>query len=83
MAANRIAELRGQHNLSLRKLSLALDPTGDLGPTERSIWRWETGEGGVPDKHKFALAELFGVSVAYLMGWDDQPTRPDEQKAAA
>jgi transcriptional regulator with XRE-family HTH domain len=41
-----------------------------LGVTSRTVHRWETG-GSIPDRHKFALADMFGVSVPYLLAWDD------------
>jgi len=58
-----------------------------LNVTERTIYRWEQGETGIPDKHKLALAQLFGgVSVPYLMGWADGEPNGDggdgERKAA-
>lgn len=36
-----------------------------------TVWRWETGKSTIPDDKKFLLAELFGVSVTWLMGWED------------
>jgi len=78
---NRIAYFRNAAGLSLRQLSLRLDQTGE-GPTESTISRWERGAGGVPDTWKLALAELFGVSVTYLMGWEGQDNGNGERAAA-
>lgn len=78
---NRIAWFRNTEDLSLRELSLKLEPSG-MGPHERTINRWERMEGGVPDKWKFALAEVFGCSVPVLMGWEDLPDDDIESAAA-
>lgn len=53
-----------------------------LGVGEATIARWERGGAQVPDEKKLALAELFGgVSVAYLMGWENEPPKPSKQAA--
>jgi DNA-binding transcriptional regulator YiaG len=62
---NRIAELRRASKLSARQVGLHLDTT------ERTIYRWERGEGGIPDDQKLALADFFGVTVGWLMGWEN------------
>jgi DNA-binding transcriptional regulator YiaG len=63
---NRIASLRAASGLSRP------DVAARLGlKSERTVYRWEIGESGVPDASKLALAELFGVSVAWVMGWED------------
>ncbi|HWF25205.1 MAG TPA: helix-turn-helix transcriptional regulator [Solirubrobacteraceae bacterium] len=36
-----------------------------------TIHRWETGASPVPDWVKLELAEFYGVSPAYLMGWPE------------
>lgn len=76
---NRIRWFRESEDLSLRALSVRIDPSGN-GPDTRTINRWETGENGVPDYRKRDLARVFGVSIAFLMGWDDQPQRPHERE---
>ncbi len=40
--------------------------------SERTVYRWEAGEVAIPDQKKLDLADLFGVSVIWLMGWEDQ-----------
>lgn len=42
-----------------------------LGVSTVSVSRYERGLIGIPDRHKLALAEMFGVHVVYLMGWED------------
>ena len=40
-----------------------------IGAAPALIRRYERGELACPAAHRTALAELFGVSVPYLMGW--------------
>jgi transcriptional regulator with XRE-family HTH domain len=61
---NRIAQLRGASGLSRQ------DVATRLGVSERTVYRWETGESSVPDVTKLELAGMFGVSVAWLLGWE-------------
>lgn len=62
---NRIAQLREASGL------LRVDVAAKLRVGEVTVVRWENGTSGVPDRHKLALAEMFGVSVIWLMGWED------------
>lgn len=62
---NRLRELRG-----LRQLRLA-DLAEELGVSIRTVNRWERAERPIPDAQKVRLAEIFGVSVSWLMCWDD------------
>lgn len=41
---------------------------------QSTLYRWRTGASPIPDTAKVVLAQYFGVTVAYLMGWDDEPT---------
>ena len=63
---NRIAQLRAASGLTRPDLAAKLGLEA-----ERTITRWETGETGIPDHRKFQLAEMFGVSVAWMMGWEN------------
>lgn len=65
MPANRLREIRESVGLSARDLA------DRLGVHESTISRWETLKVCIPDERKQELAELFGTSVAYLMGWDE------------
>ena len=67
MPKNRIAMLR--QIAGLRPADIA----SRLGVTETTARRWESGKGEIPDGRKLALAELFEVSVPFLMGWPDVP----------
>jgi len=61
--SNRIAELRREQSLTQAGLAerLGIDPA--------TVSRWERGLTTIPDWRKVELAEMFGVSVPWLMGW--------------
>lgn len=64
--SNRLRELRRDRDLKLYDISVVVrvDPA--------TVHKWETGKvTTIPDDAKFAMAEMFGVSVSYLMGWDE------------
>jgi transcriptional regulator with XRE-family HTH domain len=67
MPKNRIAMLR--QIAGLRPADIA----SRLGVTETTARRWESGKGEIPDGRKLALADLFEVSVPFLMGWPEIP----------
>lgn len=62
---NRLAELRRQHGSRL------IDVATVAGKDQSLIYRYEQGETQIPDDVKAKLAAYFGVSRAYLMGWDE------------
>ena len=66
--SNRLAELRKSRELSRNALARELDPPVD----PHTIYRWENGRLGMKDARKAQLAEHFGVSIAYLMRWEDE-----------
>ena len=71
-AKNRLRELREKRSLKLYDIAALIrrDPA--------TISRWENGETAtIPDDIKLKLAEYYGVSPAYLMGWEN------DSKAAA
>lgn len=62
---NRLAELRSARGEYLWQLThIAQRDTATIN-------RWERNEGNIPDDAKLALAKHYGVSVPYLMGWDE------------
>lgn len=63
--SNRIASLRKAADLSQRKLAELMNVTS------RTVQRWESEETAITDEHKLALATLFGVTVGFLMAWDE------------
>ena len=42
-----------------------------INKDQSAVYRYETGRTPIPDDVKGRLADLFGVSRAYLMGWDE------------
>ena len=76
MSTNRLSELRQAAGLTAREVG------EKVGAVERTVYRWETGDTGIPDAKKLALADLFGVSVPWLMGWEDNGSTDGEQAAA-
>jgi transcriptional regulator with XRE-family HTH domain len=64
LPANRLRELREARDLKLYDLAarFRVDPS--------TVYRWETVR--VPDEAKLQLAEFYGVTVAYLMGWPEK-----------
>ena len=63
--ANRLAELRREHGLKL------VEVAAHINKDQSVVYRYETGTVQIPDDVKARLADLFGVTRAYLMGWDE------------
>lgn len=64
---NRIKQLRNEHIPKLTQENLA----NEMGVTKLTISRWENEEVQIkPDKAK-ELANYFGVTVGYLLGYSD------------
>jgi transcriptional regulator with XRE-family HTH domain len=68
---NRIGELRVASDM--RRVDIA----AHVGVDTMTLYRWEKGMQPIKDEAKFILAELFGVSVPWLMGWDDDDSSQD------
>ena len=69
---NRLKELRKEKKLTQEELA------SEIGVSKITILRWENGERQIkPDKAQ-ALADYFGVSVGYLLGYSDFRTAKDE-----
>ena len=64
ISMNRVRELRVARELK------QYDLAAELRVDQSTVARWERNVGSIPDEKKLALAELFGVSVEHLMGWD-------------
>jgi transcriptional regulator with XRE-family HTH domain len=78
LPTNRLASLRAASGLS------RADVASQLGlKTDRTVYRWETGESGIPDATKLELARMFGVSVAWLMNWTDDGDGDGGRRVAA
>lgn len=66
---NRLKELRKEKDLSQQALA------NELGISKRTLAYWESGESQIkPDKAQ-QLADFFGVSVGYLLGYSDKEER--------
>lgn len=66
---NRLKELRQEKKLSQKEIAL------ELQVPLRTYQRWENGESQIkPDKAQ-ALADYFGVSVGYLLGYETERQR--------
>lgn len=70
---NRLKILRKEKKLSQKEIAL------ELQVPPRTYQRWENGESQIkPDKAQ-ALADHFGVSVGYLLGYSENPQRYDDE----
>lgn len=67
-----IQAAREQKNLSRPKLAEL------LGVKPNTVWRWENDERQPSDDDKRRLAQILGVSIAYLMGEDPAPPKPQK-----
>lgn len=64
---NRLKELRQEKKLTQQEIA------NKIGVTKRTYIYWEKGERQIkPDKAQ-QLANIFGVSVGYLLGYDEVP----------
>ena len=70
---NRIKELRKQRKLGQRALS------EQIGVNIRTVQRWERGEGAMKPPTAEGVANFFGVSVGYLLGYSQSPDTPEEK----
>ena len=67
----RLREAQGLNRQQLADRITATTARGGPTITTRTLDRWESGETPIPEKHWAELTELFGCSVAYLLGWDN------------
>lgn len=64
--ANILKELREESGLSLNKVAAA------VGASDTSVYKWESGISEPKVCYLVKLAELFGCSVDYLVGKNDE-----------
>ncbi len=62
---NRLKELRQEKKLSQKEIAL------ELQIPLRTYQRWENGESQIKPEKAQQLADFFGVSVGYLLGYSD------------
>jgi transcriptional regulator with XRE-family HTH domain len=73
-SSNRLTQLRKAAGLE------RYDIAAKLRVDQSTVYRWERG-GTIPDDRKKQLADLLGVSIAHLMGWDDdRPKQPARRR---
>ena len=70
---NRLKELRKEKKLSQKEIAK------EMGISEKTLSRWENGESQIKPEKAQQLADIFGVSVGYLLGYiDDSEIYDDE-----
>lgn len=63
---NRLKQLRKEKGLTQQELSEA------IAAPARTIQRWENGENQIKENRASQLADYFGVSVGYLLGYEPE-----------
>lgn len=64
---NRLKELRQEKKLTQQELA------NEIGVTKRTYIYWEKGERKIKPEKAQQLADYFGVSVGYLLGYESNP----------
>ena len=79
---NRLEELiaQKQANDGGRKELVHLAAHCDVD--QSTAWRWMKGKSAIPDDKKPLVAQRYGVTVAYLMRWDEPSPDPTLPSAA-
>lgn len=62
---NRLKELRKEKKLSQKEIAK------EMSISEKTLSRWENGESQIKPKKAQKLADYFGVSIGYLLGYND------------
>lgn len=62
---NRLKELRKEKKLSQKEIAK------EMSISEKTLSRWENGESQIKQEKAKQLADIFGVSVGYLLGYND------------
>ena len=75
--AQRLEQLRTEHGMTRPALSAA------LGMPKNAIEKFESGRQTPTKEQQSKLAAFFGVSMLYLQGETDDPTRQDSWMTAA
>ena len=76
MPEHRLRELREESHLTKRQLAQA------VGVNETTVGRWER-HGRIPHPRIEQLAEFFGVSVPFFLGFDNGDNGNGQERAAA
>lgn len=70
---NRIRELRKNNGLTMKQLGQ------QIGLAESTISQYETGKRSPDNETLLKLGEIFGVTVGYILGSEEEETTPGEQ----
>lgn len=70
---NRLKELRQEKKLSQKELA------ENIGVHYRTLQNWENGESQIKPEKAQQLADFFGVSVGYLLGFSSEVLRESPQ----
>lgn len=62
---NRLKELRKEKKLSQKEIAK------EMSISEKTLSRWENGESQIKPEKAQQLADIFGVSVGYLLGYSE------------
>ena len=62
---NKLKELRKEKKLSQKEIAK------EMSISEKTLSRWENGESQIKPEKAQKLADYFGVSVGYLLGYND------------
>ena len=62
---NRLKELRKEKKLSQKEIAK------EMSISEKTLSRWENGESQIKPEKAQQLADYFGVSVGYLLGYSE------------
>lgn len=62
---NRLKELRKEKKLSQKEIAK------EMSISEKTLSRWENGESQIKPEKAQKLADYFGVSIGYLLGYND------------
>ena len=62
---NRLKELRKEKKLSQKEIAK------EMSISEKTLSRWENGESQIKQEKAKQLADIFGVRVGYLLGYND------------
>ncbi|HFI0019306.1 MAG: helix-turn-helix transcriptional regulator [Streptococcus suis] len=69
---NKLKTLRKENNLTQEELAQK------IGVNLRTLQKWENGESSIRTKNAEKLAKHFGVSVGYLLGYEDYQQIEDD-----
>ena len=65
---NRLKEIRKEKQLSQKEIAK------EMSISEKTLSRWENGESQIKPEKAQQLAKYFGVSVGYLLGYEEAKT---------